>query len=178
MSQDSVHSVVHPKQGRARLALAVWTLVLATLLVVAYGMHQRANAAPVSPMWQQAVVTIDDAASVAAAQQWGAPFTIAYAARGADITVTRGDAGDRVEGHATTATDGDRITSCAIVVDPTLESVGLLVHEVGHCLGLSHIATSQRSVLYVWGQSDREHGSATVTDVDRAALAALYSEVK
>lgn len=157
------------------IVAAAWVIVLATLLAVAGVMYQQANAAPVQATWQQEVVTIDDEATVAAAQQWGAPFRVEFAATDADVTVARTDAGERVQGHATMETDGDRILGCAIVIDPDLETPALLVHEVGHCLGLGHIATTQRSVLYKWGAADREHGSETVTHVDRAELDALYA---
>ena len=49
-------------------------LLMASALVVTYGLHQRADARPVQLTWQQLVVTVDDVAMVEAAQAWGAPL--------------------------------------------------------------------------------------------------------
>lgn len=155
-------------------------LALAGALVLAYGMHQRANAAPVQPTWQQGVVTVDDERVVELAQQWGAPFRVEFAAD-ADVKVSRVDltgagmAGGDLRGVAEVAADGDRITGCTLRLDRVRATDATIVHEFGHCIGVDHLYTEQsRSVMVKGGVEDREHGSATVTEFDRVALAGLY----
>lgn len=143
---------------------------LAGALTLAYGMHQRANAAPVNPTWQQPVVTIDDAHVVELAQQWGAPFRVEFAASGADITVGAQSHADMVGGEATKTVDGDRITGCAITAEDASDVV--MLHELGHCFGLHHDNGASKSLMY-WIQGG-DSGAAGVTAHDRAALTALY----
>lgn len=170
---------------RTLTAVVLWALGLMVPLVATLITYQRANAAPVAAMWQQSVVTIDDRATVAAAQAWGAPFEIRYAAKGADVTVSHvdltgaGKAGGDLRGDAEPVVDGDRITGCTLRLDPVRATPAVVAHEFGHCLGLGHLYTEKSHSLMVnGGEDDHEHGSATVTEFDRAALAALYSEVK
>ena len=151
-------------------AISTWAVFIAALLALTYGMHQRANATPVQPTWQQPVVTVDDAHAVELAQQWPTPFVVRYVAQGADVTVGARTHDDMVGGEATRAVDGDRITGCAITVEDPADVV--MLHELGHCFGLSHDNGHSDSLMY-WVQGG-DSGSATVTDFDRAALTAIY----
>lgn len=170
MFTQQVHPVVHPKRVFGVLAWVALVAVLAGLLVATYGLHQRANAAPVQPTWQQPVVTVDDARVVELAQQWGAPFRVEFAASGADITVGAQSHADMVGGEATKAVDGDRITGCTITAEDASDVV--LLHELGHCFGLHHDNGASKSLMY-WIQGG-DSGASGVTAHDRAALAALY----
>lgn len=169
MVQKPFQSQGRPSGGPFVIS-ALFVVFLAGSLVLAYGMHARANAAPVRPTWQQSVVTVDDVAVVEAAQQWGAPFAVEFAASGADITVGAQAHGDMVGGEATRTVDGDRITGCRITVEAASDVV--MLHELGHCFGLHHDNGHSKSLMY-WVQGGAS-GAAGVTDTDRAALAALY----
>lgn len=167
------------------LTVTAFVAFVATMLALTWTMHQRANAATVEPTWQQAVVTVDDEAVVAAAQAWGAPFVVRYVEQGADVRVKHvdlsgaGKAGGDLRGEAEPVVDGDRITGCTLRLDPVRATDAVAAHEFGHCLGLGHLYTAQsRSLMVNGGVEDREHGSATVTEFDRAALAALYEGSK
>lgn len=155
---------------RTALGYTAVLLALASALVLAYGMHQRANAAPVQPTWQQAVVTVDDERAATLAREWGAPFEVRYAAD-ADITVGKEAHEGTRGGEATRTMDGDRITGCRITVEAASDVV--MLHELGHCFGLHHDNGHSDSLMY-WIQGG-DSGAAGVTDVDRAALADLYA---
>jgi hypothetical protein len=163
-------------------AITLWVLVIATALALTWTMHERANAAPVHPTWQQSVITVDDEAVVAAAQQWHAPVRVVYAERGADVRVKRmdlshaGKAGGAIKGDALPVVDGDRITGCTMRLDVERENAAVRAHEFGHCLGVAHLYTERsHSIMVKGGDDDHEHGSDVVTEFDRAALGALYA---
>ncbi|CAN7198395.1 hypothetical protein [Knoellia sp. LjRoot47] len=155
---------------------------VATMLALTWTAYQRANAVTVQPTWQQPVVTVDDARVVELAQQWGSPFRVEFAAK-ADVRVSWVDltgaakAGGDLRGDAEPVVDGDRIVGCAMRLDPARATDAVLTHEFGHCLGLAgHLYTEKsRSLMVAGGEEDREHGSATVTEFDRTALAELYA---
>lgn len=162
-----------PANARRVHKMAGWVALVALLagaLVLAYGMHVKANAAPVQPTWQQSVVTVDDARVAELAQQWGAPFDVRFAASGADITVGASSLEDMAGGEATKTVDGDRITGCRIAVEDASDVV--LLHELGHCFGLHHDNGHSKSLMF-WVQGGAS-GASMVTETDRAALAALY----
>lgn len=134
--------------------------------------YQCASRAPVSPVWRQSVVTIDDRGTVAAAQQWPTPFEVRYS-DDADIRVSMSQLDGLVAGEAVLDVDGDRITGCAITVEPKdADNQVVLAHEVGHCFGLSHDHDHNNSLMY-WIQGGGS-GAPGVTTYDRAALEDLY----
>ncbi|WP_404380600.1 matrixin family metalloprotease [Knoellia locipacati] len=143
---------------------------LATMATLPWTMHERANAKPVKPTWQQLVVTVDDERAVELARQWDAPFAVEYAAD-ADITVSAVSHADLVAGEATRSMDGDRIGGCMLTVENPSDVV--MLHELGHCFGLHHDNGHSDSLMY-WMQGG-DSGAAGVTEHDRAELRDLYA---
>jgi len=159
--------------ARGSLA-ALWVLVLTLPLVASVEMLQ-ADATPVDAIWQQPVVTVDDATlEQITREQWRPPFRVALAERGqADITVEVARLDDAAGGEATRTVDGDRITSCRITLRPGADLGPVLAHELGHCFGLHHDNEHPGSLMY-WIQGGAS-GAPAVTERDRAALVALYT---
>lgn len=120
--------------------------------------------------WRQPVVTVDDARVAELAGQWDTPFAVRYAPNSADITVRRATLPGLVGGEAKRTESADRITACRLTLDSDAETV--VLHELGHCFGLPH--SHDPDALMFWVQDSGPH---PITDADRAALAALYTEV-
>lgn len=159
--------------SRTYAAYVLMACALVAGVLIAQGMHDRANARPVQARWRRQSVTIDDPATVLAAQQWGAPFQIRYAAKDADIHVERVELGGRAAGEATPTIVDGVIVGCLIEVEAG-ETVAILAHEVGHCLGLMGHAMTPTSLMHK--ETGRPGVSAVgVTDADRAALESLYA---
>lgn len=83
--------------------------------------------------WDHSVITTDDPTVSAALRAWGV-----LTAPGDDIIVDYRPNRD-LSGWANPQVDASHIVSCYIVFDSGLRGdVPLMIHEVGHCLGLSH----------------------------------------
>lgn len=155
------------------LGWAAFLVFVTAGLALAWNFHQAANAAPVTAIWQQPTVTVDDREVAALAQSWQAPFEVVYAAQGADITVRRGVALEPMTGGlATRDEDGDRTEGCTLDLRADASEF-VMVHEVGHCLGYAGHSHAGKgvSVMAQYGWD----ASPVVTDADRAELAALYA---
>lgn len=137
-------------------------------------------------LWDQPVVSVaveDEAAwsgtdVAAAVAQWeGGPVRMVLTGqRRGDIVLGTATITDpMVGGQATKAWSGSRITGCRVDLPPRSagkDRTAVLVHELGHCLGLGHAVTHHRSAM-LWTEID-PHWSATVTPFDRDTLANLY----
>lgn len=86
--------------------------------------------------------------------------------------------GDTMWGGATFTQDGGVMLSCEIGLSPVVpleRRPHVMLHELGHCLGLPHWDTEDGESWTVMGTGDSEPAALDVTEWDLAWLAAAYA---
>lgn len=170
--------------------LRVPLALVAALVTFAIASPSTAQQGPVR--WDKPLLTVhvvDSAAwsgtdVQAVLDQWAPAFRMTLTDDpDADITLEAGNAqdalgGDSVAATATKDTDGSVITHCRVGLDTDRagsDVAPLLAHELGHCLGLGHVAGVDGGSVMHWFAEDFQGGwSDTVTAVDLTHVKEMY----
>lgn len=150
--------------------LALTALAAATVYAAAPAQASNGNTGP--DRWQGAVVTISGAPAETYKVWETDSLRIVPVESGADIRIVEGTLASHVGGVAKRDVDNGWIKGCTVTVRPGVDK-GILVHEIGHCLGVKHMYGKQRreSIMNPWYEPKR---ITTVTPVDRKVIEALY----
>ena len=75
------------------------------------------------------------------------------------ITISFAGAGGANAGEARLKTSGSRITGCEITMEESLldsakDLIGVMTHELGHCLGLDHPQANVRAIMSYFSDPD------------------------
>lgn len=108
------------------------------------------------------------------AKKWGKVGKIKFE-RGAGIVISYEDLGE-LYGATMITLSGNEIVGAHIKINPLLVTFDaqlqvVLLHELGHALGLSH-SNNRRAVMYQW-----IYGYSKLQPDDRAAIKELYGNV-
>jgi hypothetical protein len=144
---------------------------LAAIGVVAFTLHtpaQADNANHGKARWEGVVSVSPEA--VPAMEAWGVPYVL-----GDGITVVdtgRDPSRPMVGADATKTLERGYIIACTVDMRGSTgrkDSLAILIHEVGHCLGLSHVYGGEKSVMGSW-MSQYSPQAPTKGDLERVGL--------
>jgi hypothetical protein len=146
---------------------------LGTLAVIATALVLPAtasgdNTGPVR--WEGATVTVEPSL-LDAARAWETESLRFVPSDDAQITTSVKAQPDMVGGRAVKVERGGWIVGCNVETPKAHTDLGILIHEVGHCLGVTHqYKRSVKSIMAPWYD-----GHITgPTKADRATIEALY----